>query len=271
MRYLIAILSFALLASVSTFAQGDRATDDIPDAKLTKKQAEIRIGEFMERVRILKSEIDATNAESKNVEMQITTETNNLKMCNDALYALIGATMADVNAFRERLGRLEAKVRQMQRMSDADLVARQNEVDELENELNSLKGSKISLLPEFFDKIVGLDRDIKGLRRTKKIEGYTVGTWAEDRDCLWNIAGKSTIYSDPFKWPKIWQANTGQIRNPDIIYPGQVLVIPENSEKSSDEMKAERSYFRKKRAARAAAAAEAGGNTETTNVAPKMK
>lgn len=263
MRYLIAILTISFLATASLVAQGDRASDDIPDEKLTKKQAEIRIGEFMERVRILKSELDAINMESKNLEAQIATTVSNTKSCNDALYALIGANAADVNAFRERLGRLEAKVRQMQRMSDADLLARQNEVDELENELNSLKGSKISVLPEFFDKIVGLDRDIKGLRREKKVEGYTVGTWAEDKDCLWNIAGKSTIYSDPFKWPKIWQANTDQIRNPDIIFPGQVLMIPVNSDKTSDEMKAERSYFRKKRAARAAAT-EAGNADATT-------
>jgi hypothetical protein len=54
---------------------------------------------------------------------------------------------------------------------------------------------------------------------------YTVGTWRENRDCLWNIAKKPEIYNDPFAWPKIWRANMDQIHNPDIIHPGQQLQI----------------------------------------------
>ena len=55
-------------------------------------------------------------------------------------------------------------------------------------------------------------------------------------------------------WPKIWQANTDQIRNPDVIYPGQKLTIPPRGPKSDEEMRAERLYFRKKKIAAAAAA-----------------
>jgi hypothetical protein len=68
---------------------------------------------------------------------------------------------------------------------------------------------------------------------------------------LWNISGKADIYGDPFQWPKIWQGNTDMIRNPDIIHPGQKLMIPAPGAETSDEMKAERSYWRKKRAAEA--------------------
>lgn len=34
------------------------------------------------------------------------------------------------------------------------------------------------------------------------------------------------IYGDAAKWKKIYEANTDQIKNPDLIYPGQVLKIP---------------------------------------------
>jgi nucleoid-associated protein YgaU len=34
------------------------------------------------------------------------------------------------------------------------------------------------------------------------------------------------IYGDASKWKKIYEANTDQIENPDLIYPGQVLKIP---------------------------------------------
>jgi nucleoid-associated protein YgaU len=34
------------------------------------------------------------------------------------------------------------------------------------------------------------------------------------------------IYGDASRWKKIYEANTDQIKNPDLIYPGQVLKIP---------------------------------------------
>ncbi|MDA3852242.1 MAG: LysM peptidoglycan-binding domain-containing protein [Spirochaetaceae bacterium] len=55
---------------------------------------------------------------------------------------------------------------------------------------------------------------------------YTV-KWREvDTDCLWRIAGYDYIYDNPFLWPKIWRRNKRIIQNPDLIFPGQVLVIP---------------------------------------------
>ncbi|NIM03956.1 LysM peptidoglycan-binding domain-containing protein [bacterium] len=55
---------------------------------------------------------------------------------------------------------------------------------------------------------------------------YVVGTWERDRDCLWNIAKKNRFYGDPWKWKRIYRANTDKIKDPDLIYPGQRLVIP---------------------------------------------
>lgn len=43
-------------------------------------------------------------------------------------------------------------------------------------------------------------------------------------DCLWNISKR--VLKDPFKWPLIYTANEGQIRNPNLIYPGQRFAIP---------------------------------------------
>lgn len=42
-------------------------------------------------------------------------------------------------------------------------------------------------------------------------------------DTLWGIAGKY-LYS-PWYWSKLWGANRNTIRNPQRIYPGQVLVL----------------------------------------------
>lgn len=43
-------------------------------------------------------------------------------------------------------------------------------------------------------------------------------------DTLWAIARR--YYGNGVLWPRIWNANRSKIRNPNLIYPGQVFVIP---------------------------------------------
>lgn len=45
-------------------------------------------------------------------------------------------------------------------------------------------------------------------------------------DSLWTIAGQDTIYGNPFQWPLIYKANSSQIKDADLIYPGQYFYIP---------------------------------------------
>ncbi|WP_370581261.1 LysM peptidoglycan-binding domain-containing protein [Snodgrassella alvi] len=42
-------------------------------------------------------------------------------------------------------------------------------------------------------------------------------------DTLWSISGKY-LYS-PWQWPQLWGSNRDQIRNPQKIYPGQILSL----------------------------------------------
>ncbi|MFC2048640.1 LysM peptidoglycan-binding domain-containing protein [Elusimicrobiota bacterium] len=55
---------------------------------------------------------------------------------------------------------------------------------------------------------------------------YIIGTWEVDKDCLWNIADKKRFYNDPWRWKKIYKANRKRISDPNIIHPGQLLIIP---------------------------------------------
>lgn len=66
-------------------------------------------------------------------------------------------------------------------------------------------------------------------------------------DALWRIAGYSYIYNNPIEWYRIYEANRNVLRdpnNPDLILPGQRLVIPSlNGEERSGEYNPDLEYL----------------------------
>ena len=50
-------------------------------------------------------------------------------------------------------------------------------------------------------------------------DSYTI----RPRDTLWDIS--KLFLKSPWRWPELWGMNLDQIRNPHLIYPGQVLYL----------------------------------------------
>lgn len=67
---------------------------------------------------------------------------------------------------------------------------------------------------------------INEFKRGSVRQFYTVKLRPSARDCLWRISAMKDVYGNANLWPIIWQRNQKKITNPDMIFPGQKLMIP---------------------------------------------
>jgi len=239
-RMLLVLLVLSCVAATQVFAQEE----------MTKDEWSKQMTELKSKVAGLQATLDALTADVTGLQAQSAKADADLAACEDALYAMLGVTRADVAAFDKELTDMEARVAELQRMSDAELLNHRDEIERMNARLGEMANSKIALIPRYGARVASLQEKVTALMKSLQHEKtYTVGTWARDRDCLWNIAKKKDIYANAWMWPKIWQGNRDMIKDPDVIKPRMVLKIPEGSTLSPEEKSAANRYYRKKAAA----------------------
>jgi nucleoid-associated protein YgaU len=229
------ILFTASVVSVS--AQDEMSREEwekqMNDANARKLELQAQMAKADSTVAATKAALDKATADASS--------------CEDALYAMLGVTRADVEAYDKELTGMESRVSELQRMSDAELMNHKDEIGRMETRVTEMSQSKIALIPRYGNRVSALQAKIAALAKTLQREKtYTVGTWSRDRDCLWNIAKKPEHYNNAWLWPKIWQGNREMITDPDVIQPGWVLKIPEGAELSKEEQSAANRYYRSK-------------------------
>ncbi len=210
------ILSFLLLFTVSVFAQD-----------MTKEEWQNEMNRLNAKKQSLMQEINALKSDVDNLK---NTQLQPIEECIDELYALVGASKEDVDNFRKMVSELDGKINR----KEGPKADRQKDLD-------ALKMNKISALPEFFNKVHNtMQRNLDAWVEEPKEVMYTV----VKGDHLWGIARKKDHYDNPFAWPKIYQANRDQIKNPDLIYPQQVFKVPNLTEEEKDKYNKLRSNYK---------------------------
>ncbi|MDI6779860.1 MAG: LysM peptidoglycan-binding domain-containing protein [Bacteroidota bacterium] len=215
--------------------------------EMTKEQWQQEMSQFTAKRNDLKSKLDNLNADIKSLQDQSKNLDGDLQACMDEKLKLLGVTQAEYDAFLSELSGYEKRAGELMRLSDEELLKYKDEVEKMNARVNEMAKHKMAIIPSVGNRIKKLQENIASLMLTLgKSKTYTVGTWAKDRDCLWNIAKKKDIYNNAWLWPKIWQGNRDKIKNPDVIKPKWVLKIPQGNELTKEEKSAANSYYKKK-------------------------
>lgn len=202
-KYLAGLFTMLLFLSVNAFAQED----------MTEEEWQNEINRLNEQKTALTTERDQIQGEVNTLK---STNVKSFEDCMNELYALVGATRTDVDNFRRMVSELNGQI-----------MRKESPKADRQSMLDSLKAMRVSALPEFFDKVHNqMQRSLDAWQDVPEEKSYTVVRG----DHLWGIAKKKEHYGNPFAWPKIYQANRDQIKNPDLIYPKQTFKIPNLTE-----------------------------------------
>jgi uncharacterized protein YoxC len=216
----IVMLSVLLFFSANVFAQEKEMTEEEWQSEINRLTA--KKTELTKELNSLQN--DVNNLKTTQAGMQSYDD------CMNELYAMVGATEADVNKFKKDIDQVNAKIGNDEYAKE-DVLA----------QWQSLAGNNISALPMFYDKVHNqMKRAMDAWDQKPKEIMYTV----VKGDHLWGIARKKEHYGNGFAWPVIYKANRDQIKNPDLIYPKQVFKIPNLTEEEKAKYEKARANYK---------------------------
>jgi nucleoid-associated protein YgaU len=100
--------------------------------------------------------------------------------------------------------------------ADAELAQNKDKIKTLTRDLREAEKEYITYSAEIDE----LTLQLQALSQLPK-------TWKlQYGECLWTLASREEIYSDPLKWPRIWRGNKKLIEDPDWVLAGWELAIP---------------------------------------------
>lgn len=108
-------------------------------------------------------------------------------------------------------------------------------IDDIKDGFDIAVDIKLKQYKEYGTKSCNISIETKEVKIEPKLSRETINSPAPTEnqiktytvvkgDTLWAISKK--FYGDGNQYNKIYQANTDKIKNPNLIYPGQVLTIP---------------------------------------------
>ena len=181
--------------------------------------------EIVNREVAANAQIEELSAQIESLNMQIAQLDRANADLNAQILATIGHSESEVMAFGRELDAIIAQLEGLMALAPEVLIMRRGEITAIESRVAELRQSNIAALPEMMDKLATIDQMIADLK-ARVAQPVVIDYKVMRGDNLWNISKKEQIYDDPYMWPRIYRENKGQIKDPDLIYPKQVLAVP---------------------------------------------
>jgi hypothetical protein len=221
-RLLVLLLAFSLVFSLKTsFAQDEEAPE--PE-EMTDEQWEQQITDLTTKKTELTAKIAELQKDKADLFAKVEIKKDELKKAEDNYWAEVGGKDA-YNSFKSDLDKVEKLCKN-----------KEGSKDEVQKKFDALNNSNLKCHPDFVTKFRSVKECLANWRDLSVPE-YTV----QKGDYLFIIAARKEVYNNHHMWPIIWEANENgvisaprripkTIKNPHLIYPGQVLKIPQISD-----------------------------------------
>ncbi|MBN2018156.1 MAG: LysM peptidoglycan-binding domain-containing protein [Candidatus Cloacimonetes bacterium] len=231
------IVIFVLMIILPTFLQAEVRYLTEEEYKDLSKEETLRYWEALEN-EMMMLQVRQANSCSQIPEndQKIATlkeEINLLDQEYDVIYTRIMNSIgtvshSDLVDFEQKLNEIKNKLDYYDQLPNSELYKSNQEIKNFIAQYEGLKDENLARAPQFQNDFAEIDNRIEMLKENM----YPYGEYNEDNytvvrgDYLVKIAGYEHIYNDPAKWGIIYRANRDQIKDPDLIYPGQVFKIP---------------------------------------------
>ena len=181
--------------------------------------------EIVNREAAASTEIEALNAQLEVLKMQIAQLDRANAELNAQIFAAVGHSESEIMAFGRELDAIIAQLEGLMALAPEVLIMQRGEVTTIDSRVAELKQNDMAALPEMLDKLSTIDQLLAELK-ARIAQPVVIDYKVMRGDNLCNISKKEQIYADPYMWPRIYRKNKDQIKDPDLIYPKQVLAVP---------------------------------------------
>lgn len=216
-KLLIVLFAFSLIFG---FTYSANAQEEEPWENYTEEQYLQEKSGYEQQISNLNDEIKALDNEIKALDATLKDKNEKIKKAEDEL-----KTYGDPAAYRKDFEEAEKIINTQKEKSGKT-------PEEAEKMLAALEKSPFRCTGDYASRIAKMKKELEAWKTPKVATNeYTV----VKGDCLWKISDK--FYKEPKAWFAIWEKNKEgvkaappkvpkTIKNPNLIYPGQVLVIP---------------------------------------------
>ena len=227
---------------------------------MTYEKYEKERAALQQREKNAKEQIASEQGLIVNLKSQIADLAQKIITVKQEIYAILGITENDVIAAETEIATVRQQLEFLSGFSPEDLRQRQKEIDAQQLRIAEQRKSpcffiwkirdQLLLVGQLLDQVkthvaqeVSIQRVQPAAPAAPAATSYTVRDVPGNRETLFQIAGRDSIYGDPEKWKLLYRANQEKIdkqfqqylkENPekkylhpeDLIFPGQVLEVP---------------------------------------------